>query len=199
MAEVIPLLKAKVIRDIATEDECLLLVDYAKKITNWDPSGHPFWDRRVINTLTISRDNLRLAMLMSNIRERMRQKIKKVYDLDNEIYPDLLQLVRWPEGTSQPPHSDAYNIDGSPHVSPWREYGSVVYLNDDYEGGQTYYSNFDFEVQPVAGTLAVHPADLLHYHGVREVKGTTRYTLVSFWSTNRTHYDDLSTLGALND
>lgn len=185
------MLDAKIIDSVASKEECKILVEHASTLSNWDSCNHQFWDNRIINAATIAKTHLHITELMINIRKRMRQKIKEVYNLDQDIYPDLLQMVRWPVGLSQPPHSDAYNIDGSPHVSPWRNYGSVLYLNDDYQGGQTFYSNFDVEIQPKAGSLAVHPADILHYHGVREVKGSTRYTIVVFWTFDQKHYDQL--------
>lgn len=186
------MLNAKIVEDVVSKEECAELVDYANTINNWDSCSHKFWNNRIINARTIAYTNKKIARLMVEIRERMRIKIKEVYNLNREIYPDLLQLVRWPIGYAQPPHSDAYNIDGSTHVSPWRDYGSVVYLNDNYQGGQTFYSNFDFAVQPKAGTMAVHPADLLHYHGVTEIQGSTRYTMVVFWTFDQGRYDRLT-------
>ena len=190
-----PMLLAKLVKDLASKDECNDLVNYASKLTIWDKSSHPFWDDRVINARTIANDCKPVARLMVDIRNRAKEKIKEVYQLDKEIYPDLLQMVRWPVGLSQPPHSDAYNLDGSYHPTAWRHFGSVIYLNENYSGGQTYYPNFEFEIQPVAGSLAVHPSDLLHYHGVREVVGSTRYTIVMFWTFDQNFYDGLD----LND
>jgi hypothetical protein len=66
-----------------------------------------------------------------------------------------------------------------------RAYGSIIYLNDTYEGGHTYYKNFNHEVTPKAGALAVHPGDSEHLHGVTEIKDGMRYTIASFWTLDK--------------
>jgi hypothetical protein len=72
----------------------------------------------------------------------------------------------------------------------YREFGSIVYLNDNYSGGHTYYPNYNFDIKPEAGKLAVHPGDPEHLHGVSKIEGTTRYTLAAFWSRNKDYFDD---------
>ena len=71
-----------------------------------------------------------------------------------------------------------------------REFGAVVYLNDDFESGYTYYPNFDVEIKPKAGTLVLHPGDEIHRHGVRGSRGGNRYTISSFWTKDATYSDD---------
>jgi hypothetical protein len=58
-------------------------------------------------------------------------------------------------------------------------FGLVLYLNDDYEGGEIIYPEIDLEHKPKAGSLVVHSASLPH--GVNEVKNSkVRYVLTSF-------------------
>ena len=47
------------------------------------------------------------------------------------------------------------------------EYGkcvctAIIYLNDDYEGGEIFYPDLGKSYKPKAGTLIVHPGDFLH-------------------------------------
>jgi len=52
--------------------------------------------------------------------------------------------------------------------------GFIVYFNDDFEGGEICYPEFDFCYKPKAGDLVVH--DIQNVHGVKKVKSGTRYT-----------------------
>jgi len=58
-------------------------------------------------------------------------------------------------------------------------------LNDDFDGGETYYPQHNFSVKPKLGRLAIHPGDSAHEHGVSEIKNNTRYTLAAVWTRNR--------------
>jgi hypothetical protein len=59
------------------------------------------------------------------------------------------------------------------------KYGVVIYLNDDYEGGEISYPDFDFIIKPTAGMMVAHPGDLSH--GVLPItKGNARYILTTF-------------------
>jgi hypothetical protein len=40
----------------------------------------------------------------------------------------------------------------------------MIYLNDDFEGGSTYFPHQDVEIKPKAGMLAIWPAAYTHQH-----------------------------------
>jgi hypothetical protein len=66
----------------------------------------------------------------------------------------------------------------APHFDNWDQKsctnGLVIYLNDDYSGGEIYYPNRGIEYKPVKNSLVIHSADEDYTHGVREVEGGTR-------------------------
>jgi hypothetical protein len=70
-------------------------------------------------------------------------------------------------------------------VAMYQVVNAIIYLNDDYEGGHTYYPNFNFDITPKSGSLAVHPGNVDHLHGVTEVKNLMRYTIASFWTKQK--------------
>jgi hypothetical protein len=58
-------------------------------------------------------------------------------------------------------------------------YGAVIYLNEDFDGGEVYYPSLDLKIKPKARSIIVHPAGL--DHEVLPVKGlNTRYMLSVF-------------------
>lgn len=96
------------------------------------------------------------------------------------LYADVINFARWPVGYELQPHADAENPDGAPHPFPWRALAAVLYLNDDYGGGQIYFPNFGLELKPKPGTLVVFPGTLKYLHGVRAVTSGMRHTLAAF-------------------
>lgn len=67
--------------------------------------------------------------------------------------------------------------------NPSLKLATVVYINDDYEGGSLYFKDEDFttELRPPAGSIMIFRASRLH--GVNEVTGDAqRYVLTSFIS-----------------
>lgn len=60
-------------------------------------------------------------------------------------------------------------------------WASVAYINDDYNGGELYFTNKDISVKPPAGALMVFPATEEYEHGVKMVTdGPVRYVLPAF-------------------
>lgn len=58
------------------------------------------------------------------------------------------------------------------------QYGCVIYLNDDYLGGEINYPDIGLSIKPKKGSLIVHKAKYLHE--ILEVKSGTRYMLTTF-------------------
>ena len=80
------------------------------------------------------------------------------------MFINYTEIVRWLEGEQQLVHKD-FN---------YHSYTSILYLNDDYEGGQT--KVFDEIVQIKKGTLITFKgADVMH--SVLKIKKGERYTM----------------------
>ena len=107
-----------------------------------------------------------------------------------ELHTEKLQFSRWMPGDClDPPHADNVEPDGvTPNASPWRTYGVVLYLNNDFEGGELFYPGFDLTVKPEAKMIAVHGAGIEFTHGVKEVKQGNRHTIITFASDQTDHY-----------
>ena len=182
----------KVIKNFLTQEECLYLINSVKDVEPWQGGGGDFWESRVLNAITIYKDIDKAAgELLYNVRDRIAESIRQEYSIDDKVYPDLCQIVRWFPGQEQHPHADDMkNI--KEEENDWfhhRDYGSVIYLNDEYIGGETYYPTNNFNVTPETGTLLVHPGNEEHLHGVKKIKNSVRYTIASFWTLDKKYYD----------
>ena len=67
---------------------------------------------------------------------------KKHFKLKHLIC-DGPHLVRWLHGYELFPHCDQEEPDGREHEFPYRDFGSITWLNNNYTGGQIYYPNLD--------------------------------------------------------
>jgi hypothetical protein len=161
----------------------------AQTLTTWDSRASGVWQSRIAHAGEL--ENQALRDLLIETRKRVRAEISRAYALDKPIYGDTLQIVRWPVGSEQQPHADAENPNGVPHEFYWRQYASVIYLNDDFEGGEIYFPGLNLTPTIRPGTLVFFPGTLEYLHGVRKVVRGQRFTVASFWTFDRSKWDRL--------
>lgn len=134
--------------------------------------------------------NWDIAKIISSFRVDATLAARKFYNKDN-IYPEYTDIVLWKNGEDMGLHADSYEFDGNPRDTrgskhDWRFCGGVLYLNDDYEGGETYFSKFKVQVRPETGKFSLFSSDWNHMHGVRRIMGGrepwARYTM-PIWFT----------------
>jgi hypothetical protein len=162
------------------------LVEALSTTDGWERSDVAFWDNRVINSPSINKlFGPEIDALVFESTMKVKDFITKEYNLEEELIPDIVSLCRWFPGSEQPPHADDMTnseVKGFEH----RVFGAIIYLNDNYEGGKTFYPGHGVEITPKAGLLAVHPGDPEHLHGVTKIEGNVRYTIASFWTYDKT-------------
>jgi hypothetical protein len=178
--------KAQTVNNLLSDEECKIILDFAKSTEGWTSGGSDFWSDRVMNDIDIYKNyDKEVGAIIHGAREKIKNKIVEIYSLDYNIYPDIMQLVRWFPGLEQPPHWDDMSKTEVHKSFQHRIFGAIVYLNDDYYGGQTFYPNYNIYIKPRPGMLAVHPGDINHIHGVTKVEKSNRYTLASFWTSDK--------------
>ena len=76
-----------------------------------------------------------------------------------------------------------YTPEGQQFVEPHHDKAvcaAIVSLNDNYEGGGTYFEKQKKLLDREAGWCTIHPSRLTHRHGSKRVTKGTRYILVTF-------------------
>ena len=61
-----------------------------------------------------------------------------------------------------------------------RKLSMTIVLNEDYEGGGTYFPKHKLLLKAKQGVVAIHPGMMTHQHGVRPIIKGERYAMVSF-------------------
>jgi hypothetical protein len=181
--------KIKVIENFLDVNSVKALLEFSKSNpdlylqTDFEPSN--FWSKR---TLPIFQHNIPTEI--QNIGLTYLDLISKNISLaagGEEVWCDTMNFVKWWDGYIQPPHADGEEPNGEPHPYPWRKFGCVYYLNDDFEGGEIHFPNFNIELKPKQNMVAFFPGDVVHLHGVRNVSKGIRHTLASFWGYDESY------------
>jgi hypothetical protein len=94
---------------------------------------------------------------------------------DNTIeLSGLATIQRMQEEVELKAHTDQ-------NTDPSIRYATIIYLNDDYAGGELFFSEKNLELRPKPGTLVVFPGTQEFNHGVKHVEaGPIRYVIVGF-------------------
>lgn len=172
-----------IIENFASPEEVQTLLDFAKA-ADWGPRfAHDPWKGRA---LYFHQYSPVVQDVVFDLHGRIQREISAV--AGKPMFTDTVSLAKWEVGDMQHPHADGENPDGSPHPYPWREYGCILYLHTDFEGGEIYFpTKNNLTMKPEAGTLVFFTGTVEDLHGVTEVRKGTRYNLASFWTSKEEH------------
>lgn len=142
--------------------------DWGKFQSNYQ--GESIWKNRILvlrelswileSDFKILNDMQSRIILFSNLI------LNKEYSMRDGVY----NLSR-----SLPGQGMGVHTDDDHDITKW---GIVVYLNDDYVGGEIFYPDKNIEIKPIKGSMVIHKSTIKH--GVKEVSVGTRYFFTSF-------------------
>jgi hypothetical protein len=114
----------------------------------------------IISEVSKSDDNIE-----SNFIKKLHARISHhIQNIDKDAYVNYLEIVRWKQGLDMETH---YDFD-------YHTYTSVIYLNDDYEGGETFVDGM--KITPATGKIVTFEGNTL-LHGVNKITKGNRYTV----------------------
>lgn len=172
------------IPNFVDEDTRLSMLEYLKSETDWGgtafegaegaPPGYPVSKRRP-EPFGLDEN------AFSNVNDRLGEAVKMVFNKD--VSPSSIHAQRWQKGALANPHSDNTDASGKliEDLSNLK-YVGILYLNDDYSGGELYFPDHKIEIKPNPGSMYIFSGGTDNVHGVREITNGTRYSIVSFWT-----------------
>jgi len=98
----------------------------------------------------------------------------QVFDCTYSLHEDY-GLLKYEGSTAD--HYDAH-YDGGPSTGRW--ISAILYLNDDYEGGEVEFVAFNEKYKPKAGTLILFPSNYAYTHIAHPVTKGTKYAIVTW-------------------
>jgi len=98
----------------------------------------------------------------------------KTFDIFDKIEDsEGYGLLRYSSGEYYHAHYDGGTDMG-------RSISAILYLNDDYEGGEIEFVNFDIKIKPKAGTFILFPSNYAYRHIAHPVISGTKYAIVTW-------------------
>ena len=156
----------KIFNNVLSKKECSDLINIHKE---YFKKELPIQIKKYHNKTEII--SIEGIMLWEKILRKVYAKvIHLAKNYNNKLYVSHSEIVRWPNGSSQAPH---YDFDFNP-------YTSIIYLNDDYEGGQTFIKNKP--ITPKKGKMVLFTGSKIQ-HSVGQITKGERYTIAIWWES----------------
>lgn len=159
------------------QDTTCMIHNHTQHTPNNEPTGDAvFWDAKCFDGAE-GADTKDYSTFQG-----VKNLLHEMNDAANRRTNQAMQLTKvvfhkYKKGSEGPEHADIYPL------------ATLLYLNDDYEGGELYFSKQQLSISPKAGSLLVFEGGTDHKHGVRKITDGDRYVLVAFWD-----YEDASEL-----
>ena len=148
--------------------ECKYFINKHSQFFNPTNDKRTFYHRKteVINIFPFSNTQTRFTYESKKLNGRLDFTMKKI---DEEVMVNYFQMVRWPKNSFQAKHIDFIN-----HC-----YTSIIYLNDNFEGGETVVEKR--KIQPKQGLMVLFAGNHT-LHGVNKIKKGNRYTIPCWYT-----------------
>ena len=142
-----------------------------------------YWNSRFVWLADISAEFPETGALLIRKQREAAKIVTDFYRVTQPLYTDLTQIVQWEPGMFMRHHADNANPDGSEHKMAYRRFSGITYLNDDYEGGELYFTALDIAIKPKAGMFLGFTGGFHHEHSVLRVEsGNRRLTSPAFFT-----------------
>lgn len=162
-----------------TEDPSLN-VKFSPSQTNADPANTKKQSIRTNQGLSISRN--------ANINEKTKLINRKCYDLVSSAIKNYKEIFKIEQeiknaefyGLLRYSVGEQYGFHYDGGTASKRSISVLIYLNDDYEGGELEFPNFKLKIKPKAGTLILFPSNYAYGHIAHPVTSGTKYVIVTW-------------------
>lgn len=101
----------------------------------------------------------------------------KRFSINEPFFHEDYQLLKYRGG-------EYYNAHYDGGTSIGRCVSALCYLNDDYEGGEIEFVNFNVKIKPQAGMMILFPSNYAYRHIAHPITSGTKYALVT-WIRDR--------------
>jgi hypothetical protein len=183
----------KIIKNFVELEDLKKIQSFLPTINEWMDAGEntysedgtctydaSYWSNRQCSYDILSRINLDIYNLIDKYILKMKYFLEDSFSVRLSVRPPV--IIRWFPGLEQQPHADKQLNDGAPNPFPTYDLNSLIYYNDEFEGGELYYPQHDIVVKPEPGLAVAHPGDINYLHGVKMVTSGERFTTPSFYT-----------------
>lgn len=188
--------KVFIIENFIDQDTCNFIIDGINGYAVDDPKRNGFKIALNLNTaaalnlienvpLFPPSDDIEYKMATDKINSIIIKIINTVSDFYKINYTlKTLSYTVMSAGTSNRVHADNKYVSESGKIkdrtSEVEDRSVLLYLNDDYTGGELFFPKLNLEIKPKPGTLIFFEGNEYTVHGVKEINSGSRINLISF-------------------
>lgn len=101
------------------------------------------------------------------------------FNIEGFIDSDYFDILKYSSGDKYNSHYDGPTITG-------RSVSILIYLNDNYSGGEIEFDFFDLKIKPTAGSMIIFPSNYAYRHTAHPVIDGEKYVIVSWLKDRQT-------------
>ena len=155
--------------DFFTPEKCQHFINRHSELFNPDSDKRAFYHRETASSLQ-RREVVELSSYFTYDSKKLNGRLNfTVKNIDADVFVNYFQIVKWPMTEEQKQHRD---FDYHP-------YTSIIYLNDNFEGGETVVEKT--MIKPKKGLMVLFDGNK-KVHSVNKINKGPRYT-ISCWYT----------------
>lgn len=157
-------------------DDLRDLRSYCDSIKSWSSDSYDGSNDKIHHITSFSEPCLlSLKAAVNHIQWMIEERFGR------ELCEQHPNVRKWEVGDYQPLHADGEDTKGNPNEAYPVDYASIIYINDNYSGGEIEFPLQNKKWKPVAGTAVFFPANKWFAHAVLEITEGVRYTSPQFW------------------
>jgi hypothetical protein len=177
-----------IIEDFLSNNEISTLDSFMRTFEYSGLKDHEFayWGKRLLNT-AVMKSNPGYERKMDPVDPIIKSMQERIIEVLNEVdhvakwrpaEHNLIKMYPDSETMGNDPSLEMFiHIDNQAHMEYPIFWGSVTYINDDYEGGEIYYPDYNYWYKPKAGSTVFHSGNTKH--GVKKVIKGDRFCAAS--------------------
>lgn len=167
------------------KEEYLVLRNYVERTDAWQKNSSKLWHMRSVNTFNIDIKETEVFQCIKNMHLRVKKLIEENLSPTGELHTETIQFQRtFTTEKDNPPHSDSTGNNGEDNGTGHRKFSNLLYLNDNFKGGNLWFPNQKTEIVPEPNKLVLFPSTFEYMHGVKQVTRGVRYSILEFWQYN---------------
>ena len=155
----------KIVKGFMKSQDALTITEYAK---SKDVSFSEFGNEQKEFVFHIDLEDKDIESLINSYGRLVLRFVEENYPGPFEDYDDSkVHIAKFSKGSGMHEHFDSTKPN---------DIATLIYLNEDYVGGEIYFPDYNISVKPNIGDLICFPDTPDFVHGVRPIIEGTRYT-----------------------
>jgi len=153
--------------------DCQAVIEYVNKLNQWEVS--PYEGPHQMQTESRVLD-MPLNKLIFDAVSQAVAEYRKTAPLLQIAYDEGYKVLKYEVGQEFPPHIDQNQLP----MMFTRCLSIVLYLNDDFVGGETVFGDIGVTIKPQTGHALVFPSNFAYPHCSTPITQGTKYSLVTW-------------------